>query len=164
MKKFELPDEPVFNSEFAQRGRPGVVVIDVFPVQDGETLRLTFESKDSPWRQGVWLESAGQNGYVVVNSQRVPSVDLWQDSAPTEVLFECHSEKGVVHLYNIWEKRRRRSSQSWSSGMLVDELPTGRRYQCSDIGFETDFRRLVFRLERADGSVSQPRRAGRHTR
>jgi hypothetical protein len=33
--------------------------------------------------------------------------------------------------------------------MLVEELPNGRRYCCNDIGFDTDFSKLIFRLEKA---------------
>jgi hypothetical protein len=33
--------------------------------------------------------------------------------------------------------------------MLVDELPSGRRYRCNDFGFDTAFDKLVFRVERA---------------
>jgi hypothetical protein len=148
MSQLELPDKPVLNSEFARRGRPDVVMIDAFPVRDGELLKLSFESKESPWRQGVWLKAAGEGGQLVVNTLKLVSFDLWQDTAPNEVLIECHSRKGLIHLYNIWEKEGRRSSQSWSSGMLVDEHAEGRRYRCNDIGFDTDFISLVFRLER----------------
>jgi hypothetical protein len=39
MSQLELPDKPVLNSEFARRGRPDVVMIDAFPVRDGELLK-----------------------------------------------------------------------------------------------------------------------------
>jgi len=148
MSKTELPPKPVFNSEYKGRSDGDVVMIEVFPVQDGEALKLTFENSTSPWRQGVWLKI---DGHFVVNSQRLTTVDLWQDTAPNEVLIECHAQKGFLHLYNIWDKGNRRESQSWLSGMLVEKLPTGRRYHCHDTGFDADFTKLVFRLERAQG-------------
>jgi hypothetical protein len=33
--------------------------------------------------------------------------------------------------------------------MRVTELPTGWRFGCNDIGFETAFDKLIFRIERA---------------
>lgn len=32
-----------------------VVLIDVFPIKDGESSCLVFESVCSPWKQGIWL-------------------------------------------------------------------------------------------------------------
>jgi len=143
-KKY-LPREPDYNDAFAERGRPDVVLIDVFPVTDNEVLKLVFESVNSSWRQGVWLAT---DEYVVINQIRCPSADLWYDTAPTEVLIECHTKENVLWLYNIWDNGDGRDSQAWSSGMLVEELPNGRRYRCNDIGFETNFDKLVFRIER----------------
>ena len=112
-RKFELPPNPIFNSEFKQRGRDNVVMIDVFPVLDGEMLRLTFECTNSPWRQGVWMSI---DGYFLVNSIKSSQVDIWQDTGPSDILIECHTEKSALHLYNIWDKGSGRQSQSWSSG------------------------------------------------
>jgi hypothetical protein len=35
-----------------------------------------------------------------------------------------------------------------SSGMLIEEMPSGRRYRCNGIGFDTHFDKLVFRIEK----------------
>ena len=145
MTSAKLPCERVLNSAFKERGRDDVVMIDVFPIRDGDQLKLTFEGKESPWRQGVWLKT---DDHLTINGRQSQSVQLWHDTAPTEVLIECHTQNGYVHLYNIWDKGSGRESQSWSSGMLVEELPNGRRYHCNDIGFDTTFSRLVFRIER----------------
>jgi hypothetical protein len=141
----ELPRERVLNSAFDERGRDRVVMIEVLPIEDGERLKLAFESAKSPWRQGVWMKT---DEHLVVNQLRCAGVEIWQDTAPREVLIECHTRNGRLHLYNIWDKGRGRESQSWSSGMLVEELPKGRRYRCNDIGFDTGFDKLVFSLER----------------
>ena len=92
------------------------------------------------------------DGHFLVNATESRQLDIWQDTASGEVLIECHTERPFLHLYNIWDKGGRRESQSGSSGMLVEKLPAGRRYSCGDIGFDTDFKRLVFRLERLDQS------------
>lgn len=145
MSDIELPDERVMNRAFIERGRADVVKIDVFPVSDGEWLKLTFEAKASPWRQGVWLKSDDR---IVVGPEESRSIQLWQDTAPAQVLMRCHTRSGRLHLYNIWDKGSGRESQSWTSGMLVEEIPSGRRYRCNDIGFDSGFSKSVFRLER----------------
>ena len=146
MSEFALPVERVMNAAFVEKkGRTDVVKIEVFPIHDGELLKLTFESVQSPWRHGVWLKA---DEPLIVNKERCPSVELWQDTAPREVLIECHTRNGWLHLYNIWDKGSGQASQLWSSGMLVEELPNGRRYRCNDIGFDTTFEKLVFRVER----------------
>ena len=145
MNQRELPPERVRNNEFSKKGRDDVFMIDVFPVTDGEQIKVTFESVKSPWRQGAWLRT---DGYLVVNEQRCPSVQLWQDSAPREIVIECHTQNRCLHIYNIWDRGRGRESQAWSSGMLIEDIPNGRRYHCNDIGFETSFDKLVFRVER----------------
>jgi hypothetical protein len=147
MSKFELPSRQVLSKAFKEKGREDVVMVDIFPIREGELIKLTFESVNSPWRQGVWMKT---DDYLTVNQQRCPSVELWQDSAPTEILLECHTRNGWLHLYNTWDSDRGlgMESQSWSSGMLVEELSNGRRYRCNDIGLDTNFDKLVFRVER----------------
>ena len=147
MNGAQLPHNRVMNRAFAEKGRDDVVMIEVFPISDGELLQLTFESKNSDWRQGVWLKT---DDYLVVNDVRCPSASIWQETAPSQVRIECHTQAGCLHLYNIWDKGAGRSSQMWTSGMLVEELPSGRRYRCNDIGFESGFDKLVFRIERVD--------------
>lgn len=145
MSNADLPGERVMNGAFKQRGQDDVVMIDVFPISNGEQLALTFESAESPWRQGVWMKTDDE---LIVNGQGCASVTLWQDTAPNETLIECHTQNGRLHLFNIWDKGNGSDSQAWTSGMLVEDLPNGRRYRCNDIGIDTAFCKLVFRVER----------------
>ena len=48
--------EPLVNPAFKEE-RQKVVMMDVFPISDQETLVLNFESSASEWRQGVWMKS-----------------------------------------------------------------------------------------------------------
>lgn len=150
MSKADIPNERVLSSAFREKGWADVVKIDVLPINDGDVIKLVFESCNSPWRQGVWLKT---DEYLVINQLQCPSAQLWQDTAPKEVLIECHTRDNRLHLYNIWDRGKRYESQSWTSGMLVEELPNGRRYRCNDIGFDTDFAKLVFRIERIPRDV-----------
>jgi hypothetical protein len=145
MTKTDLPNKRVFSNAFKEKGRTDVVKIEVFPVRNGDQLILTFESKESPCRQGVWLKS---DGSLTVNKMQSPSLQIWEDTAPRQVLLNCHTTDGRIHLYNIWDRGGGYESQTWTSGMLVEEIANGRRYRCNDIGLETNFNKLVFRLER----------------
>jgi hypothetical protein len=153
MSNVDLPVDKVLNRAFQERGRDEVVKIDVFPIKDGELIKLKFEGKTSPWRQGVWVRT---DRGVVINHQLCVSAQLWNDTADKEILIECRTENGRLHLYNIWDRGRGSESQSWSSGMLIQELTNGRRYRCNDIGFETDFSKLVFTVEKVSDSASEP--------
>ena len=84
-----------------------------------------------------------------MNDVFAPSVTLWIDSAPPEVICQCTTADGLLSIYNIWDSGRGygTESQRSSSGMLVEDLPNGRRYRCNDIGFETNFDKIVFRIE-----------------
>ncbi len=148
MSKIDLPKERVINSAFKEKGRENVVKIEIFSINDGEVLKLTFESINSPWRQGVWMKT---DEHLLVDKQQCPSIELWNDTAPKEVMIKCHTKSGRLHLYNIWDSGRGMGieSQSWSSGMIVEEIENGRRYCCNDIGFQRSFDKLVFRIERA---------------
>jgi hypothetical protein len=152
-RKDTLILEPAPNQEFAEHGRTDVIRWDVFSISDGEVLRLRFDSVNSDWRQGVWLRT---DRSIIVGSQDYEQVVLWQDTAPPVVELTCSSKDGLLDVYNVWCSGRphtRMESHSASSGMLIEELPNGRRYQCNDIGFETQFDKLVFRLERTAQQV-----------
>ena len=150
----KLQNKRVLSSAFKEKGRDDVVMIEVFSIENGELIKLTIEEKNSPWRQGIWLQTDGE---LVINEQRSSNMVLWQDSSPTDVVIECLTKCGCIHLYNVWDKGDgRKDSQSWSSGMIVKEIPIGRRYHCNDIGFDTDFRKLIFRIERMTQTTASP--------
>lgn len=146
MNQFQLPDHRILNVDRSEALSKEIVMVDVFPVKDGEVLSLAFESVNSSWRQGVRIQA---EGYLVVNSIESPAMEVWYDTAPKNMQIECHTSSGLVHVYNIWDRGKGRDSQAWTSGMIIQELPQGRRYQCNDIGFETSFDKVVFRLERS---------------
>lgn len=68
--------------------------------------------------------------------------------APQVVICKCHTSDGYLSIYNIWDKGKGRQSQSYSSGMLLEERNNIFTYKCNDIGFDTDFNDLVFSIEK----------------
>jgi hypothetical protein len=135
----------LYNHAF--KGRDDIVLWDILPVRNGERLKLIFESKNSAWEQGVRLATdLGITG----DDWAGKGVRLWYDHSPREIVFTCHTEGGFLSIYNTWDRGRGPESQKHSSGMLVEDLPHGRRYRCNDIGFDTEFDKLVFRIERLE--------------
>jgi hypothetical protein len=139
----ELPPGRTLNQAFAERGIPDVIKIEAFPLM-GDQVSVFFEEASSSRRQGVWLKT---DGGIFVNGKLCGSVDLWMDSSPAVVDCRCVSANRILYLYNIWERDGVRSSLAYSSGMRVEEIRSGRRYRCNDIGFDTRFDSLIFRVE-----------------
>ena len=128
----------------AFEGKANIVLWDVFPVTSGEIVLLTFEVKNSEWSQGVWLMC---DEGVEIDGSIGKSAMLWYETAPKQIRVKCHTKNGLLNVYNIWDRGNGPNSQSHTSGMLVEEIPNGRRYKCNDIGLQTEFDRLVFRVE-----------------
>lgn len=124
-------------------GRP-VIKWEVleFGASDGGEIR--FISKNSDWRQGLWLHCG--DGFSLAG-RVFKSIELWSDNSPANVGFAMPSEGGVLHIYNIWDRGRGRESQSHTSGMQLEINGGLRRYGCNDIGFEPDYSKLIFELQ-----------------
>lgn len=117
---------------------------DVLKIDNEQTIKLTFISKNSKNRQGVRLGIDVGEGYIEVNGLKSKSIELWVDTAPKEVLCKCVSSEDLLSVYNIWDKGKGRQSQLLTSGMILEEKDNKIIYYCNDYGFETDFDKLVF--------------------
>jgi hypothetical protein len=144
--KFVFPKNRIYSSAFKEKGRDDIVLWDILPIHDREKIKIVFESINSPWRQGVWLRTDNR---LVINNVNCRQAVLWEDAAPKVVICECFTKDGLLSIYNIWDDGNGYKSQSHTSGMLVKELPQGRRYCCNDVGFDTNFDKLIFRIERS---------------
>jgi len=138
-------NERIYNQAFTDRN--DVVLWDVFPIVNEQYLKISFEEKNSDWAQGIWLmcdlniETAGKIS---------KSINLWYETAPLVVYIKCYTKNNLLSVYNIWDRGLGRKSQSHSSGMLVTEIPNGRHFKCNDIGFNTNFDKLIFRIEKVE--------------
>lgn len=123
-----------------------LVSMDLFPIASDAVYRVTFESSNSSWRQGVGLQTRGE---VKVNSQALKQgAVFWQDTAPTTVEFRVRTKHPFIGVYNVWDSGfGLLESRKDNAAMIVDEVPNGRRYRCSDGGLELDFTNIVFRIE-----------------
>lgn len=131
-------------------GEPAIKM-DSLDVADGSTLSIAFESVGPRWRQGVLVVT---NGVLEIDGTADRIVTIWADEQPLGGDIFVRESVGRVLVYNIWDSDRGkgRESLSYTSGMLIEELPDGsRRYRCNDIGRDSDFTSVVFRV-----SVQRP--------
>lgn len=138
----------IFNRAFAEKGLHNVIKWDVQNIEDGQEIKINFISKGSPHRQGILLSS--DNGILIpsLSNDKYPSISLWEDTAPEELICKCFTSEGYLSIYNIWDKGNGKQSQSYSSGMLLEERDNILIYKCNDIGFDTDFNDLVLTIEK----------------
>lgn len=137
--------ERIMSKGFENKGIGDVIKWEVQPITDGQIVKITFLSKNSPYRQGIWLKT---DKGIEVMGKTYSSIELWEDTAPKEVFLKCFTNNGFLSFYNIWDKGEGKKSQSYSSGMVVKQNGNKILYCCNDIGFETNFDKLVFSLEK----------------
>lgn len=130
---------------FEDKGKENVIKWEVQSIFDGQEVKLTFLGKNSPNRQGIWLKT---DKGIEVMGETFSSIELWEDTAPKDLLLKCFTDNGMLSFYNIWDKGDGKKSQSYSSGMVKEEKDQRVIYGCNDIGFETNFDKLVFSLEK----------------
>lgn len=123
------------------------LLVDSLEVTSHEVVQLTFDSVGDRWRQGVFLAT---HGALAVSGVVAGAFTLWADSAPNPTEIEVLQTDGRLVLYNIWNSGAHGEgpeSLSYTSGMLVSPLPDGSlQYRCNDVGFDSDFDSLVFRI------------------
>ncbi|WP_054950186.1 hypothetical protein [Numidum massiliense] len=135
--------ERILNNAFFERGRNNVILWEAQPVSNGQEVKVRFICKNSPRRQGIWLRT---DQGIEVMGNLYKSISLWEDTAPKESVIKCYTKNGLLSFYNIWEGEYGRSSQSYSSGMLLEQKGNELIYSCNDYGFDTDFDKLVFSI------------------
>jgi hypothetical protein len=122
-----------------------VIKWEVIDIENEEKIKITFLSNDSDNRQGIWL--ATDKG-IEIEGQLFPQINLWEDTAPKEVIIKCFTDVGLLSLYNIWDDGNGVESQVYSSGMIVEEKENKLIYRCNDYGFDTNFEKLIFSIEK----------------
>ncbi|MGA4722182.1 hypothetical protein [Fictibacillus nanhaiensis] len=138
----------IYNKAFLERGMNHVVLWDIQRITHEQIIKIKFLSNQSKNRQGIWLKTDKGMSIPSLGSEIYKSVNLWEDTAPKEIQIQCYTDDGNLHIYNIWDEGDGKESQSYSSGMLIQEENGVLVYQCNDYGFETNFSSLVFSLEK----------------
>lgn len=141
----DIGKKRVYSRAFKDNKIQDIVKWEVIKVKDGQSIKLTLISCISEHRQGIWL--ATDRG-IEINGNVYSQVDIWQDSVPKEIIIKCHTNVGLLSIYNIWDDGNGRESQAYSSGMKVIEKQNATIYKCNDYGFNTNFDKLIFSIEK----------------
>jgi hypothetical protein len=128
-----------------------LVMMDNFPTEGAKQLRLVFEECNGQWRQGVALRFEGKfkiNGQIIRRG-----IVLWHDTAPQTVELEVMGKPSTIEVKNVWDVGDG-VIHSWHNGaaMIVEPMPSGRRYRCNDGFADDDFNDIIFRLERVESA------------
>lgn len=146
--KFEIGKKRIYNTNF--ENIENVVHWEVINIKNEQEFHLKFVSTNSKYRQGIRLAIDAGDGYIEINNIRSKEFYLWEDTAPQCVLVKSISEEGMLSIYNVFDlgkERGGRRSQMDSCGMLVERKENTIVYKCNDVGFQSDFDKLIFEIE-----------------
>jgi hypothetical protein len=136
------------------RGKPieyqgrTLVMSDFFPTDGRNSLRFTFEACDCEWRQGAALKCDGIFRCDGKTFDGKTGLVFWRDTAPQVVDFEVDASVETVRVYNVWDVGDGVTHARHNcAAMIVEQLPSGRRYRCNDGFPDDDFNDVVFSLE-----------------
>lgn len=148
--KYIFGKEKIFNDEFSKLGFKDVIRWDVVDIKENQELNLEFISINSKYKQGIRMAIDVGDGFIEVNGVKSKGIQLWEDTCPKKVRIRCMSSEGKLSIYNIYDLGPERGgvkSQVDSSGMIVEREGNKIIYKCNDAGFQTDFDKLVFKIE-----------------
>lgn len=146
--KREIGAERIYNRQFGISEK--VVHWEVLSIKNKQDVYLEFISTNSKYRQGIRLGVDTGEGYIEVNGIKSKGVQLWEDTCPSKIKIKCVSSTGKLSIYNIFDLGLGQGgvqSQADSCGMIVEELEDCKIYRCNDVGFKSDFDKLVFKIQ-----------------
>lgn len=152
--KYEIGKEKVYNDEFIKLGYENAIRWEVLDIKKSQELNFRFISSNSKYKQGVRIAIDYGEGEITINGIKGKEFFLWNDTCPECVRIKCESLEGKLSIYNAYDigpslngrpggKRTLGDSQA----MIADYSGNKIIYRCNDVGFKTDFDKLVFELE-----------------
>lgn len=129
-----------------------VILWEVISIKKEQEFNLEFISTNSEYRQGIRLAVDAGDGYLETNDKKSKAFDIWEDTAPKKMHIKCFSSESVLSVYNIFDSNTGkgwggRRAQTDSCGMLVEYKDNIITFRCNDVGFESDFDKLIFQIE-----------------
>lgn len=147
---------PSFEKFFMEsKGKPitykgkTLVMMDTIEVSNGDRVKITFDSTDSEWRQGIALDVKGS--FIINDRDDGGSIILWEDTAPKVVELEIttkpKNKPQRLAINNAWDTGDG-VTHSWHNGaaMIIEDIANGRRYSCNDGHPDDNFTDIVFRV------------------
>ncbi len=135
-----------------------LVLADKFPIENGQTIKISIESTNSEYIQGLSVDITGScevGGKLWKKGKGVKMI-FWEDAQlidPKNIQITIFSKQGYVWIQNIWETVNHLGNKSIDSGhngaaMIVEEIENGRRYRCNDGHPDDNFDDIIFSIQR----------------
>lgn len=148
--KISYGEERIYNKNFNNLS-PNIILWEVLKIEKFQKIMIRFISQKSIYRQGIRIAIDVGDGFLSTNGVEAKSVNLWMDETPQNIIIECYLDRGLLSIYNIFEKLdgwgKGKYSQTAYSGMIIERKDNIYRYKCNDTGLQTDFDKLVFEIE-----------------
>lgn len=124
---------------------------DVLNINVEQELCIDFISTNSQYKQGIRLAVDVGDGYFEIDGKNYgKQIRLWEDTCPSKVHIKCVSTEGLLSVYNIYDKGKNQGgirSQMDSCAMIVERTNSKILYKCNDVGFVSNFDKLIFQIE-----------------
>lgn len=124
-----------------------IILWDVINIRNEQDIIIKFISSNSKDKQGIRIAVDVGNGYIEVMNEKSKGIKLWKNLSPEEIHLKCFCEKGLISIYNIWDKGRGVRSQTDFAGMLVERNENRIIYRCNNGTLDSKFDELVFEIE-----------------
>lgn len=153
---------PDFSEFFeANKGQPiqyksnTVILIDKFPVTNGDILVCAIEKTNSDCRQGFYIDITGHcemDGKVFKIGKGIKML-FWSDTTPKQIKLKVFTKIDFVRVQNIWEQTSYLGTKSldysrYGAAMIVEEIENGRRYKCNDWHPDDNFEDIIFTIQK----------------
>lgn len=152
--KYDIGRKRIYSNQF--KNVKDVVRWEVLNIKQDQEFILTFISTNSKYRQGVRLAIDVGEGYIEINDVKSTEVWLWENEIPQEIHVRCVSTEGLLSVYNAFyiEQDKKSRGRPWgkqsgddSCGMLIESHRNKIVFKCNDVGFESNFDKLIFQIE-----------------
>lgn len=129
-----------------------------FPVTKGERWRITIESTNSEWRQGISCAIYQYKGGFKSLGEQWKHNMYWEDNVrewDIEVIATEDDKPRNLIIHNIWwvERFKRANSRMGGAGIYIEEIPDGWRCFCNDGHLDENFDDIVFTVVKLSDSV-----------
>lgn len=116
------------------------------PIVHNKNFKIRLASGSAKFRQGIELNLP--SGSLTINGHSGNEFDLWSDTAPSEILVECHPQNSTnLEIWNIWEYETVKFAWTGNSGFLVSQDEKKVVLSCSDGTGNVDFSCLIVEIE-----------------
>ncbi len=123
-----------------------IQMIDSGTMPPHSILRITFESVDGSFKQGIRVKS---NNGLSADGKNLKNIILWADTAPEVVDLVSGNRTTEWKIWNCWDHGDG-VTQAWINGgaMIVELIGSDtKRYRCNDGFPDDDFSDLIFRVD-----------------